>query len=341
MRHRLKRPFTHVFLMLCLSSILIHVSIFECSAQAGPATVSVSRSSITVNIGQSFSINIDILNVSDLYGWEFKLGWNASLLDWVSVEEGPFLKSGGNTFFTYNLNITGEHLIVDCTLEGLIPGVSGNGTLATVSFYAKSVGECPLGLYDVILLNSQEQQIDCNVVSGYARATLYDGHDIAVASLEASKTVLGQGYCANINATIEDYGIFAENFSVTVYANTTAIQTQTATLASGNSAALGFMWNSTGFDRGNYTISAYAWPVPGETETSDNTRVDGIVLVTIPGDVDGDHKVRIDDILAIAQAFGSNLGDPMYNPNLDITNQQKIRVDDILIAVQHFGQGPW
>jgi hypothetical protein len=59
------------------------------------------------------------------------------------------------------------------------------------------------------------------------------------------------------------------------------------------------------------------------------------------GDVNGDGKVRIDDILAVATAFGSNWGEPKYGPNLDINDDLKIRVDDVLAAAQHFGQGPW
>jgi len=64
-------------------------------------------------------------------------------------------------------------------------------------------------------------------------------------------------------------------------------------------------------------------------------RIIGVVLI---GDVNGDGKVRIDDILAIVIAFGSNCGDPEYDPNTDINKDCKIRIDDILIAVQHFGE---
>ena len=41
-------------------------------------------------------------------------------------------------------------------------------------------------------------------------------------------------------------------------------------------------WNTTNFSIGNYNISAYAWPVPGETNTTDNLYVDGIVQIVPP-----------------------------------------------------------
>ena len=40
--------------------------------------------------------------------------------------------------------------------------------------------------------------------------------------------------------------------------------------------------------KGKYNVSASAGPVSGETDTSDNSRVDGFVIITIPGDLNGD-----------------------------------------------------
>jgi len=63
-----------------------------------------------------------------------------------------------------------------------------------------------------------------------------------------------------------------------------------------------------------------------------------ITVPYIPGDVDGDLKVKMDDIIAICDAFGSKVGQPKYDPNLDINNDNKISMDDIMTAVEHFGQ---
>jgi len=165
--------------------------------------------------------------------------------------------------------------------------------------------------------------------------------DIAVTNVTTSKTIVGQGYFMFINVTVENQGDSAETFNVTLYYNSNAINYTTVTnLPPGENTTITFTWNTTGVPKGNYTIKAIAEPVPGETDTTDNTLVDGTVLVTFPGDVNGDGKVRVDDVLAVALAFGSNLGDPNYNPNLDINGDDKIRVDDVLTAALHFGEGP-
>ena len=119
----------------------------------------------------------------------------------------------------------------------------------------------------------------------------------------------------------------------------------TVTLPSGYVALIAFRWNTTGVVKGNYTIHAYAWPVLGETDTEDNTIIDGIIKVGIPGDVDPvDDYVGIDDIFNTALRFGAELGGPpnpngyYYSPVHDIVYDCYNGIDDIYIAASHFGE---
>jgi uncharacterized protein (DUF2141 family) len=129
---------------------------------------------------------------------------------------------------------------------------------------------------------------------------------------------------------------------MTLYANTTAITTFTRkTLLNGITITINLTWDTSGLALGNYTISASATAVWGETDTADNNFTDGTVLVSFVGDVNGDRKVRIDDILAVATAFGTQPGHPRWNPNADVNGDGKVRIDDVLAAATHFGEGPW
>jgi len=171
-----------------------------------------------------------------------------------------------------------------------------------------------------------------------AFAQLSSGHDVAVKGL-STKAFVGQGYLTTIAALAVNVGSYEETLNVSVYANETCVASQNITLQSGAPTPMTFMWNTTGYPLGNYTIRAYVWPVPDEVNLTDNTYTDSRVLVTFPGDVNGDEKVRIDDILAIALCFGLDLGDPEYDPDLDVNGDGKIRVDDILAAALNFGLG--
>jgi len=169
----------------------------------------------------------------------------------------------------------------------------------------------------------------------YAAATTQ--HDIEITGITTSKSVTGQGYNLLINATIINYGVYAETFDVTSYVNTTLIASQTIVLASGSFTTITFTWNTTGFAKGNYTLWSYAEPVQGETYTSDNNSTDGWVTVTILGDVNGDFKCEGKDIAIIAKAYGSLIGQPAYVPNADVNDDGKIDGKDMAVAAKYYG----
>jgi hypothetical protein len=88
---------------------------------------------------------------------------------------------------------------------------------------------------------------------------------VAVTNVAPSKTVVGQGYSDSINVTVANPGDYNETFSVTLYANATAIATQTVTVATGASTTITFTWYTASFAFGSYTTSANVTLAPGET----------------------------------------------------------------------------
>jgi len=163
-------------------------------------------------------------------------------------------------------------------------------------------------------------------------------HDVAIMSVALSKTVVGQGYDTDVNVTAADLGSFQETFNVTVYANTAPISSLNVTLSAGNSTNITFSWNTTDVAYGNYTISAYALPVSGETNTTNNNCTGGLVIVSIPGDLNGDFKVNLQDLTILAQAYGSKPDSANWNPNADIDDSGTVGLSDLNILAEHYGQ---
>jgi hypothetical protein len=161
---------------------------------------------------------------------------------------------------------------------------------------------------------------------------------VAVVVVLPTKTVVGEGYPVNITVKVKDYGIFNEVFSLTTYVNATAVETREISLTSGASATLTFTWNTAGFAKGNYTVWAYAWPVPGETDTDDNAYIDGLVIVSMVGDLNNDGVVDIRDISIAGRAFGSYPGHSRWNPNADINNDGIIDIRDVSIIGRNYGK---
>lgn len=163
-------------------------------------------------------------------------------------------------------------------------------------------------------------------------------HDIAVKSVKASKTVVGQGYPFSVNVTIENQGTTEETFNFTACMNSTVLQTINTTLANRSSTTACVPCDSTVFEKGNYTLNASADIVLGEAHPEDNTLNDGWVIVTIPGDIDGNFMVDIYDAILLAGKYNSKPTTPGWNPNADINSDNEVDIFDALILAGHYGE---
>jgi parallel beta-helix repeat protein len=182
--------------------------------------------------------------------------------------------------------------------------------------------------------------IDANNRDRYPLTKPYGGpHDIGITNLTTSKTVIGKGYSLNITVKIINYGINTETFNLTIYANTSVIQSLTnIVLTSRNSTTITFTWNTTGFAKGNYTIWAYATPIPGETDTDDNRFTGGVVTVTVAGDLDGNFAVQLVDLVILAKAYGSKPSEPPWNPNADLDDNGVVGLTDLVALAKNYGK---
>jgi parallel beta-helix repeat protein len=245
---------------------------------------SVTKNNIANN-GEGFSIDDSSENNSVLE--------NNIANNWAGIS----LSCSSNNIFYHNSFFDNEHQVYDFVPEVNSVNAWDDGYPSGGNYWSDYSGEdlC-LGPYQNETgsdgIGDTPYVIDADNLDNYPLMKPYGGlYDIGITSITTSKTVVGQGYSLNITIKILNYGINTETFNVTAYANTTIIDAiANITLASRNSTILTFIWNTTGFAEGNYTITAYAWPVPGETDTADNSLPDGWVFVTIAGSVGGSRK---------------------------------------------------
>lgn len=163
-----KRDFAAVVVVLVVM-LAIALIYFSMMRPASQTTIYVSPQNLSRAIDQNFTINISVSDVINLYGWQAKLGWNATILnitEIADIREESFLKTGGKTLFVPKLNTTAGYVLLACTLYNTTAGVSGNGTLATIQFNVRGNGRCSLDLYDSMLLDLSEQQITHTVTDG-------------------------------------------------------------------------------------------------------------------------------------------------------------------------------
>jgi len=111
----------------------------------------------------------------------------------------------------------------------------------------------------------------------------FGSHDVAIMNVTTSTPEIYTGQMLNINVVAKNEGTFNETFNVRAYYDSTLIGTQTVTdLPQDVEMTLIFSWNTTDVACGYYTISANASVVFGETDTADNTRIDGTVKIVSP-----------------------------------------------------------
>ncbi len=101
-----------------------------------------------IYVGNTFTWNLNIENVTDLAGWQCDIEFDPNVLEAVEVIEGDFLKQGGETPFFQRGTIDNTAGVIDNLSAARFSkvGVNGTGKLLSVKFRAKTVGQTQITL---------------------------------------------------------------------------------------------------------------------------------------------------------------------------------------------------
>lgn len=150
-------------------------------AGSSVATLSIDPSQKSVEVGQTFIVNVQISSVEDLFAYEFKLTYNASVVNLTGPprasipQAGTFLvPSDGTSFFiaVWTLNETSSYLPPNQTAHVayslLTPetGRSGSGILVTFTIKALTAGSTTLDLNNDMLVDATGNLIPHDSVNG-------------------------------------------------------------------------------------------------------------------------------------------------------------------------------
>lgn len=123
--------------------------------------------------GRSFTIDVNVNNVTDLGAWEFKLNYDTTILDAISVSPTPYTEN--NTDWVpiddqnnwAPINDTIGRVWCGALVEALLgQGLNGSFPLVTINFTATAKGSCTLDLYDTLLGDSYGNEIPHTVIDG-------------------------------------------------------------------------------------------------------------------------------------------------------------------------------
>jgi len=162
---------------IIIFTILIFLSLASMIfAQDIIAKVFLYPSSAKKTVGSTLSVSVNVANVSNLYGYDFKLYYDTRILDVKNVTEGTFLKGKGSTFFKVkemkdNYNSTHGRVWLYSTMLSPAKPASGSGTVAIIEFKGVKAGTATINLYDTKLVNSNSGRINISASGGYYEFT--------------------------------------------------------------------------------------------------------------------------------------------------------------------------
>jgi hypothetical protein len=168
-------------------------------------------------------------------------------------------------------------------------------------------------------------------------------HDVAVINVATSKTCVCQGQSTEITCVISNVSEYDETFGISIYATLTKNQDQFSlfncrlTLLTGGNLLVPWTWHTPSYFLGNYTLTCTVGPAGNETITDDNT-LSSSIIVTIPGDIDGDFRVGLSDLTAIATRWHSTPSSANWNPNYDIDGNLDVGLTENVLIADNWGR---
>jgi len=297
-----------VLTFVLMGTLTFILDVAPVSAVESPYVMVIPESTVdsTLNPGMNYTVSIytDCIQ-TDIAAYQFNISYNPSVLRGVEVVNGDLIVGGSAQFLngTFN-NITGSLSLTAGFYFTVGEVTSGPGILANVTFTVVDYGASLVTIGNKTRLygwddwNMKEYSIidaltmPTHIQHGYFRNTEEPlVHDIIVSAVTPYPTVVERGEPVNVHVVVGNQGTQAETFDVKIYYNydpalpdANIIETKTiSNLASGASISLNVEWDTLDVTEENYTMTAVASPVAGETDIEDNTlQSDEMVQVTIP-----------------------------------------------------------
>jgi parallel beta-helix repeat protein len=188
--------------------------------------------------------------------------------------------------------------------------------------------------------------VGVNNIDRFPLMGLYVEPNIVV-KLSCSRNVTPQDYNVTVRTDVTMTNCCPQRETLNVTLNAFAliynsevnvtISELTLMLSGKSSTALSLFWNTLGWSKGNYSINTCITSFD-ETLTIDDTSARSWVVITMPGDIDGNFKVQLYDLVLLAYAYGSMPNNSNWNPNADIDGNNEAGLSDLVALAQHYGQ---
>jgi len=328
--------------------------------------------------GKNFTTDVKLANATDLYGFEFKLYWNTTLLDLVDVNVTPPWINF--TTGTDQINETIGRYYVGVSAVAPESSFNGSTTLATLTFKITYVPVYPENVSCLFKLNETILgDPDGNAIPNIA----YDG-EYWCSAAQTEVQVLPQvseakalHHVFNISITVTNIGNL-NTFEFTLQYNTTLLDAKGFTVTSFPDRTYKVSKQIIDDTQGLVTLriesidpplnideslelasivfeATYAvqWPKASiesifsfgftelmtDTGSVDHDKIEGLYRYRpIPGDLNSDGIVSIVDVARVAKAYGAKPGDSNWDELADLNYDNIINILDLVRVARNYGR---
>lgn len=131
---------------LLSTTFLIGINVVQADLQTVVAIVPYTSSA---DVGQTFIINVTVMDVQDLYGIEATIYWNSSILEPMNFDVRLGQVDGalnGPVFFPPQNPARAGEYVISATSVAPAPSFNGSGNIVRIAFKVTEAGRCNISL---------------------------------------------------------------------------------------------------------------------------------------------------------------------------------------------------
>lgn len=276
-----------------------------------------------VRVNGTFTVDIMVYDVIDLYGVDFKLHYDSNVVKVKSIVDlNPNNVLGTNPLVTKNVydneSTTGSVWYAG-SVAGNVYGFDGIGKIIRVEFIGVGAGVTDIYFGEYELIDAKVQPISAST----------EGNQVEITS---GGSISGNVCLEGLTSDKSHSGI-----DVVLVGGPGGVNQTATTDVYGN-----YLFDDPGIYAGNYTVYAkkpgylrnkYSVLVTGD---KDETSVSSFQLLT--GDINADNGVEMADFLILANAYDYFVGDSLYNIAADLNIDDKVSLYDLVWLARNYGK---
>ncbi len=229
-----------------------------------------------LGINKTFNVNLTLAGeVSRLYKYDLNVTYGKDILEATEANLLPLMG-------TPNTNLTlidNENGVVSLSLECTPPAQSTNtaGTLATITFKVIKLGETNIEINETSTLVDEDGLQLFLLLGAASFNNQYANRNIGIVSFDLASYEATAGNNVTAMTVVRNYGTTNETYELVVHAYSTQNNSialvggpSTLTIEANTTNSMNMTLQTTGL-AGNYTVQAFVFYLPEETNYQDNS----------------------------------------------------------------------